>query len=156
VVYTYSCREKLHIIFICTNGLWAVRSSVSAVCDVRKHCANKNRYNTTHKAIRSASHQNVQQTTNCMQHSAAGEANSSTASQQMWNRKVHCRLHNSPALVPVLNKTNPTMFPRPSIYLTSILILSSHLRQRPSSGFLPLCCPPKIHNLYFKHVSCGE
>ena len=48
-----------------------------------------------------------------MQHSAAGEANSSVASRQIWNRKVHCRVHNSPALVPVLNKTNPTMFPVP-------------------------------------------
>jgi len=40
VVYKYSCRVKLHIICICSNGLWAVRS------DVRKHFVNTNRYNT--------------------------------------------------------------------------------------------------------------
>ena len=45
VVYTYSCSQKLHIICICSNGMWAVRSSVSAV---RQHCVNTNRYNTQH------------------------------------------------------------------------------------------------------------
>jgi len=45
VVYTYSCSQKLHIICICSNGMWAVRSSVRAV---RHHCVNTNRYNTQH------------------------------------------------------------------------------------------------------------
>jgi len=48
VVYTYSCREKSHIICICTNGLWAVRSSLSVVSAVMQHCMNTNRYNTQH------------------------------------------------------------------------------------------------------------
>ena len=62
VVYTYSCREKLHINCICSNGVWAMRSSesaVSVVSAVRKHCANTNRYNTTQhntQATRRASH----------------------------------------------------------------------------------------------------
>ena len=51
VVYTLCCREKLHIIYIRTNGLWAVRSCVIAVSDanaVRKHSAKSNGYKNTH------------------------------------------------------------------------------------------------------------
>ena len=88
----------------------------------------------------------VQPTANCMQHSASGESNSSTDIQQIWNGKVHCRVHNSPALLHILNTTNPTKFNSPSIHLTSILILPSHLPLRPSISFLPSCCPPKIYN----------
>jgi len=45
VVYTNSCSQKLHIFCICSNGMWAVRHSLSAV---RQHCVNTNRYNTRH------------------------------------------------------------------------------------------------------------
>jgi hypothetical protein len=45
-----------------------------------------------------------------MQQGVLGEVNTATASQQIWNRKVHCRVHNSQAIVPVLNKKNPTKF----------------------------------------------
>ena len=46
----YGCREKLHLICICTNGMWAVWRSVSPVSAVRQHCVNTNRYNTQHRS----------------------------------------------------------------------------------------------------------
>ena len=103
----YSFSEKLHIICICTNGLWVVRCSVSAVM---QHCMHTNRYNTQHTIYMPCVSLNAQQTTNCMQHSAVTEANSSTASQQIWNRKVHCCVHNSPTIVLILYRKNPNMF----------------------------------------------
>jgi len=63
VVYTYGCREKLQIICICTDGLWAVRNCVSAV---RKYCVNRNRHNTTqHNTNRynTTQHKSVQHNT---------------------------------------------------------------------------------------------
>ena len=44
----YGCREKLHLICICTNGMWAVWRSVSAVSALKQHCVNTNLYNTQH------------------------------------------------------------------------------------------------------------
>jgi len=128
----------------------------SCKCCKAALCEHKPVQHTTQKLYAMRLTKSYSRQANCMQHSASGEAKSSTASQQIWNRKVHCRLHNSPALFPNLNKTNPTIFPRPTIYLTSILILSSHLHLRPKSAFLHSCYPQKIHNFYFKHVSCSQ
>ena len=61
-----------------------------------------------------------------------------------------------PSTCPYPEQDASNNIPRPSIYLTSILILSYHLRLRTSSGFLLSCCPPNIYNLYFKHVSCSQ
>ena len=50
----------------------------------------------------------------------------------------------------------PTISRLHPLYLKSISILSSHLRLRSSSSFLPSCCPPKTYNFYFKQVSCSQ
>ena len=118
-------------------------------------CVHKPLQHTTHKVYAMRLTKTYRKQPKSMQHSASEEV-SSTVRQQICKRKVHCCVHNGPALVSILNCTNPTIYSRPSIYLTSILILSSHLPLRPSSGFLSSRCPPKIYNLYFKHVSCSQ
>jgi hypothetical protein len=65
-----------------------------------------------------------------MEHSPYWEANSRSASQDiyppLWNPKVHFRVRKVPLKVPVLIQMNPAhTFPN---YLRSILILSSNLR----------------------------
>jgi hypothetical protein len=55
----------------------------------------------------------------------------------LWNPKVHCHVHKSLPLVPTLNHPHP-------IYLTTILILSSHLRLGLPSGLFPYGFPIKI------------
>jgi hypothetical protein len=44
----------------------------------------------------------------------------------MWNLKVHCNVHKSPQLVPVLSQMNPAQNSHP-ISLRSIVILSFHI-----------------------------
>jgi hypothetical protein len=122
---------------------------ISSVSAVRKHCVNTHRY-TTQNTNYTPCVSLKRTAKNCMQHSASGKANSSTAIQQTWNTKVHCLVNNSPALVPIL----PVLCP--SIYLTSVLIIYYHLRIHSASVSFPSCCPPKIHNWYFKDDSCDK
>jgi hypothetical protein len=46
-----------------------------------------------------------------MEQSPALEANRSSASQEiqriLWNLDVHCLIHNSPLLIPVVSQMNP-------------------------------------------------
>jgi hypothetical protein len=65
----------------------------------------------------------------------------------IWNPKVHCRVHNSPPLVPIFSQvhlvhTFPPNFPR------FVLILSSHLRLG-----LPSALPLRFTDQNFIHVS---
>jgi len=59
----------------------------------------------------------------------------------MWNPRVHHLIHNSPPLLPILNKINKVHVPK-LISLKSILILSSHLRLGLPSGLAPPPCLP--------------
>ena len=56
---------------------------------------------------------------NSTQHSPTGEANRSSASQEipriLWKQKVHYRIHNIPPLAPILSHTN------------SLQVISSHV-----------------------------
>jgi hypothetical protein len=133
-----------------------VRRSVSAVSAVRQHCVNTNRYNTQHTFY-----------TPCVSIKRTGKNKIDAAlyfwrSQQLHsqsantNSEVHFHVPYSPAIFLILNNTNPTIILCPPVYLTSLLILFSHLPLRPSSGFLPSRYPTKIYNLYFKHVSCSQ
>jgi hypothetical protein len=53
--------------------------------------------------------------------------------KNLWNPNVKYRVHKSLPLIPVLSQMNPVHTPHP-IYLTSVLILSSHLLVGLSSG----------------------
>jgi hypothetical protein len=58
---------------------------------------------------------------------AASFATTQELSRILWNPKVHCRVHKSPTLVPVLNQIKLSIPPHP-VSLRLIFIFSSHLR----------------------------
>jgi hypothetical protein len=71
-----------------------------------------------------------------MEESPSWDANRRSASQIsriLWNSKVHCRVHRSPPLVPILNQMNPSN----SVSLRRVIILPSHLRLVLPSGLFP-------------------
>jgi hypothetical protein len=85
-----------------------------------------------------------------MEQSPSWEANRFVASQEipciLLNPKVHYHIHNCPPPVPILSKPNPVHT------LTSILILSSHLRLVSPSGLFPSGFPTTtLHTLLHQH-----
>jgi len=81
-----------------------------------------------------------------MEQSPSGEANSSSASQEiprnLWKPKVHYHIQKRPPPVPILSQTNPVHTPHPTSW-RSILILSSHLLLTVSSGLFTSDFPTK-------------
>jgi len=63
-------------------------------------------------------------------------ANRQDISRILWEPKVHYCVHNSPTQVPILRQMNQST-PTQTISLTSILILSFHLRLGLPSGLFP-------------------
>ena len=85
--------------------------------------------------------------------SPSSEANRFSASKEisrnLWNPKVHYRIHKCPPPVPILSQLDPVHTTHPTSCI-SILILSSHLRLGlPSglfpSGFIPLVSGSETH-----------
>ena len=80
-------------------------------------------------------------TTNSMQHSPSGEANSFSASQKipriLWKPKVLRHVHNSPPIVSFLSQINPEHSSPHDVPRRSTLILSIHLHL-----CVPSCCFP--------------
>jgi hypothetical protein len=72
------------------------------------------------------------------------EATSCAAAQEfyniLWNPEVHYRVHKSPPLVPILSQAVQSI-PHHPVSLTSILILSTHLRLVLPSGVPPSVFP---------------
>jgi hypothetical protein len=53
----------------------------------------------------------------------------------LWNPRVHCRVHKTSPLVPILSQIDPVHII--TFYLRSILILATHLSLGLPSGLLP-------------------
>jgi hypothetical protein len=66
----------------------------------------------------------------------------------LWNPKVHYRVLKSPPLVPILSRSIQLM-PSHSISLTSILLLSIHLRVGLPSGLFHSGIPTNILYAFF-------
>jgi hypothetical protein len=119
VVYIYSCKEKLHKIFICTSGMWAMRRSVSAVSAVRQHCVNTNRYNTQHTSYTPCI--SLKRTANNKLHAAQCFWRCQQRHRQSADTKLEgslpCKQQPSTCSYPEQNETNNV--PRPPIYLIS-------------------------------------
>ena len=81
-----------------------------------------------------------------MEQSPSWEANRFAASQKiprnLWNPKVHYRIHKCQPPAPILNQINPVHIPHPTSQ-GSTLILSSHLRLGLPSGLFPSGFPTK-------------
>ena len=87
-----------------------------------------------------------------MEQSHSCEANRFPASQEipriLWNSKVHYCIHKCPPPLRILSQIDPVHAPTS---WRSILILSSHLRLVPPSGFFPSSFP--IKTLYIPLLS---
>jgi hypothetical protein len=68
----------------------------------------------------------------------------------LWNPKVHYSVHKSPPLVPILSQIIPVLA-TPS-YLSSILILSTHLRLGLPSALFPSGFPTNILHAFLFHL----
>ena len=81
-----------------------------------------------------------------MQHSPPWKANRFSASQDiprnLWNLKVHYRIHKCPPTVLILCQIDSVHTPHPTSWRSS-LILSSHLRLDLPSGLFPWGFPTK-------------
>ena len=94
--------------------------------------------------------------THSREYSPSGEDNRFSASQEipriLWNPNVHCRIHKTPPLVPILSQINPVHSPY-RISWRSILISSSHLRLGLPSSLFPSGFPTKTLHTPLFHCS---
>ena len=92
-----------------------------------------------------------------MEQSPSWKANNSSASPEisriLWNRKVYYRSHKNPLCVAILSQINP-VYALPTIPLTWILIVSSHLHIGLPSALFPSCFPISLPNMPHMSRSC--
>jgi hypothetical protein len=89
------------------------------------------------------------------------QATSHSASQEiphlLWNPKFHCRVHNSPPLIPVVSQMHPFVFPLslPNIHSNIILLYMPVSSERPLpfrfSDQTFLRFPHPSHSCYIPH-----